>query len=248
MSVDKSELEAKAPEKEDKKTQKKPLITDKRIEIAVAALLGLTALLSAWATWIGSLHGGIQSINFTKSNNYASNATATYNSTVQLYLSDLMTWNTVSDYQLKAKVARVDGKKKEAEIYEEKADSFLKQNSSEILLDAIGKMDESMNSPFEVEGIREKYIAEAEKLYADSINHLEEGKRDNSKGDAYNLVEVIYSIVLFLLGIVGVLKDRTSRVMILLISIIGIAITTIYMCTIPLPTGFNIFNYFGILK
>ena len=42
----------------DRKTAK----TAKRLETIVAILLGITTLLSAWASWIGHLHGGIQSL------------------------------------------------------------------------------------------------------------------------------------------------------------------------------------------
>ena len=51
--------------------KKKKLFTANRIEIIVAIFLGITALLTAWATWIGSLHGGNQATNYTKSNNLA---------------------------------------------------------------------------------------------------------------------------------------------------------------------------------
>ncbi len=50
----------------------------------VAIFLGITTLLVAWAGWIGSLHGGIQSINFTKSNNLASKGNAEYNVAAQI--------------------------------------------------------------------------------------------------------------------------------------------------------------------
>ena len=33
---------------------------------------------------------------------------------------------------------------------------------------------------------------------------------------------------------------------VLFIAIIGVILATIYMCTIPLPTGFNILSFFGI--
>ena len=42
---------------------RKTIVTDKRLETVVAILLGITTLLSAWASWIGHLHGGLQSIN-----------------------------------------------------------------------------------------------------------------------------------------------------------------------------------------
>lgn len=65
---------------------KKSFFTAKKVETVVAVLLGVTTLLSAWASWIGSLHSGIQSINFTKSNNMASQGTSEYNMGMQLYL------------------------------------------------------------------------------------------------------------------------------------------------------------------
>lgn len=122
----------------------------------------------------------------------------------------------------------------------------MRQNSSQILSDAMDQMDDSMSSPFEVEGMTDKYFEESNNLIAQSQELLEEGKRDNRNGDAYNLVNVIYSVVLFLLGIVGVFKNLPNRVVVLFIAIAGVVLATIYMFTIPLPTGFNILSFFGM--
>ena len=45
------------------------------LEIIIAVFLGVTALATAWASWIGSLHGGNMSTNYTKSNNLAADGT-----------------------------------------------------------------------------------------------------------------------------------------------------------------------------
>lgn len=165
---------------------------------------------------------------------------------MQMYLSDLMAWNTAIDYQLDAEVAKMKGNEEEAKIYEDKMHYFMQQNSSQILSDAMDQMDDSMSSPFEVEGMTDKYFEESNNLIAQSQELLEEGKRDNRNGDAYNLVNVIYSVVLFLLGIVGVFKNLPNRVVVLFIAIAGVVLATIYMFTIPLPTGFNILSFFGM--
>ena len=264
MSTDNKELETIASETETEEVEeatpkKKKLFTAKRIEVITAIFLGVTALLTAWATWIGSLHGGNQATNFTKSNNLASEGNAAYNSAMQMYLSDLMAWNTAIDYQLDAEVAKMKGNEEEAKIYEDKMHYFMQQNSSQILSDAMNQMDDSMSSPFEVEGMTDKYfeesnnliaqsqeLEESNNLIAQSQELLEEGKRDNRNGDAYNLVNVIYSVVLFLLGIVGVFKNLPNRVVVLFIAIAGVVLATIYMFTIPLPTGFNILSFFGM--
>lgn len=251
MSTDNKELETIASETETEEVEeatpkKKKLFTAKRIEVITAIFLGVTALLTAWATWIGSLHDGNQATNFTKSNNLASEGNAAYNSAMQMYLSDLMAWNTAIDYQLDAEVAKMKGNEEEAKIYEDKMHYFMQQNSSQILSDAMNQMDDSMSSPFEVEGMTDKYFEESNNLIAQSQELLEEGKRDNRNGDAYNLVNVIYSVVLFLLGIVGVFKNLPNRVVVLFIAIAGVVLATIYMFTIPLPTGFNILSFFGM--
>ena len=157
-----------------------------------------------------------------------------------------MAWNTAIDYQLDAEVAKMKGNEDEAKIYEDKMHYFMQQNSSQILSDAMDQMDDSMSSPFEVEGMTDKYFEESNNLIAQSQELLEEGKRDNRNGDAYNLVNVIYSVVLFLLGIVGVFKNLPNRVVVLFIAIAGVVLATIYMFTIPLPTGFNILSFFGM--
>ena len=90
------------------------------------------------------------------------------------------------------------GSDEEAKLYEEKMEVYMNQNCSQIMVDAIAQMDEKMTSPFEVEGTVEKYFENANSLNAQSQELLEEGKRDNKNGDSYNLVNVIYSVVLFL--------------------------------------------------
>lgn len=89
--------------------ERKPILTVKRLETIVAIFLGITTLLSAWASWIGSLHGGVQSINFTKSNNMASQGTAEYNLGIQTYLADYMVWNIIREYSYDLEVAKADG-------------------------------------------------------------------------------------------------------------------------------------------
>ena len=225
--------------------KKKKFFTSNKIEIITAIFLGITALLTAWATWIGSLHGGNQATNYTKSNNLAAEGNAEYNAGMQLYLSDMMAWNTVLDYSFDAQIADLNGKTEEAQVIRSKIETYIPQNCSEIVINAVGKMTEGMTSPFEVEGVTEQYFTSANELLAQSQELLKEGQADNAHGDAYNLVNVIYSVVLFLLGIVGVFKSLPNRAVVMFIAIIGVILASIYMFTIPLPTGFNFLSFFG---
>ena len=228
---------------------RKTILTVKRLETVVAILLGITTLLSAWASWIAHLHGGIQSINFTKSNNMSARGTAEYNLDMQAYIADLMAWNSLSDYQYELEAAKADGDQTRVDLLEEKIAIFKKHNISEILADGIKWMEENgEDSPFHMPGMEEEYFASAQSKVDESQELLEEGKRDNTKGDSYMLVTVIYSLTLFLLGIVGTFKNMPNRIAVLLITVVCLVLAFAYMCTIPLPTGFENMNFFEFNK
>lgn len=232
---------------EDIKPEKKPFWTEKKIEAVVAVFLGITTLVSAWSSWIGSLHSGIQAINFTKSNNIASEGTAEYNLGMQLYLSDYMTWNTMKDYYVDLELAKNEGDQTKQKLIEEKLESFVKESASDLLVEGLEWMEKNNeDSPFKMPGLSEKYFESAQGKVDESQELLEEGQRDNTKGDSYNLASVIFSLVLFLLGIVGLFKNLPNRVALMMIAIGILILGIIYMCTIPLPTGFNPMNFFNI--
>ena len=237
--------EAVENEEKTEEGKKKPLLSQNAVEILVAIFLGITAILTAWATWIGSLHGGNQSTNYTKSNNLAAEGNSEYNAGMQLYLSDELVWNTMNEYLFDKEIALANGQKEAAELIEEKLQNYLDTNGSPILTDAYKQMTDDMASPFEVKGMREKYFEHANELLAESQEVLEEGKKDNARGDAYNLVSVIYSVVLFMLGIVGIFKRIPNRAVVLFIAVGVLIVATIYMLTIPMPTGFSLGSFFG---
>lgn len=228
---------------------RKTALAAKRIETIVAVLLGITTLLSAWAAWIGHLHGGLQSIHFTESNNTASQGTTEYNRGMQLYLADYMVWNTAKDYYYELEAAKADGDQTKIDLITEKINSFVDQNASEVLLEAVKWMEENnKDNPFLMPGMEDKYFSVARKTVDQSQELLEEGKRDNTKGDSYQLVTVIYSLTLFLLGIVGTFKNMPNRIVVLVIAVACLVFAFVYMCTIPLPTGFEKMNFFEFNK
>ncbi len=223
----------------------KKFIKEKKLEVLVAVFLGITTLLTAWAGWIGSLHGGIQAINFTRSNNLAAEGNAEYSVATQVYISDLFTWNSILDLQLDMEVAKEKGDTAEAKVIETKVEKIKHNSCSPKLLEAINNTDNKGTSPFENEEFVNGYFEKAKELSEESKQALEEGKQDNLHGDSFRLVSVLYSLVLFLLGIVGVIKDYQSRKVLFAFSVCILILAVIYMLTLPMPTGFNIANFFG---
>ncbi|MGN0364030.1 MAG: hypothetical protein ACI4ET_14480 [Bilifractor sp.] len=111
-------------------------------------------------------------------------------------------------------------------------------------IDAWLDKDNAMTSPFDQDFI-DSYFDKANELLAESQDVLEQGQKDNSNGDAFGLVSVLYSITLFLLGIAGSFSNRKHKYAIVAISMVSFILGTIYMCTIPMPTGFSLGSFFS---
>ena len=227
---------------------KKKRDPEKILEIIVAVFLGITALATAWASWIGSLHGGNQATNYATSNNLSSEGNSMYNEAAQSLMQDMMLWNEISDVLIESSYAEEKNDTEAVEKYDWKLEKLLNDNCSAELAQAITwAMEQGEDtSPFDKEGFTDSYFTDAKEMIAEADKLLEQGKKDNANGDAFGLVTVIYSVVLFLLGIVGTFKQLPNRYVILGVAIAGFLFATIFMFTIPMPTGFNILSYFGL--
>ena len=226
--------------------KEKTPISEEKLEVLIAILLGVTAILTAWAGWVGSLHGGNQATNYTQSNNLSSMGNSMYNEAAQDLMQDMLLWNTIYDYAFDAEIAELNNKPAEAELIQTKIETLIQDNCSERFAEAIdwALAQEEDVSPFDMEGYVDGYFADANAVLEEADGLLEQGKTDNANGDAYGLVTVIYSLVLFLLGIVGIFKKIPNRIVILVFAGICLVLATVYMITIPMPTGFNIMSFF----
>lgn len=246
--------------------EKKKMDKDALLELIVVIMLGITALLTAWATWIGSLHGGNQATNYTVSNNQASEGNSEYNAGVQQMNQDMVLWNDISDMQMTIMFAQEAEDQATVEKTSYQLFYKLDENLSESMANHIGwnfnlsqeeyddptatvlnwmNKEESMSSPFFDQEFVSDYFVTANELLAESQTTLDQGREDNANGDAFGLVTVIYSVVLFLLGISGSFKSIKNKYAVLAISILAFTGATIYMCTLPLPTGFSMAGFFG---
>lgn len=231
------------------------------IEIAVVILMGITALLTAWATWIGSLHGGNQATNYTLSNNLASEGNSEYNAGTQTLMQDMLLWNDIADMQFDITYAYNNDDDYTLELQSEKLYFKLYENLSDEMAAQIGwdfpdaddyvdtilewmELEEAVNTPFADEDYIASYFETANELLTESEEVLEQGKSDNANGDSFGLVTVIFSVALFLLGMVSTLKEDRNKYILLGIAVVSIVIAVIFMVTIPMPTGFSFANFF----
>ncbi len=224
--------------------EKKSGINESTLELIIAILLGVTAILTAWASWISSLHGGNQATNYTESNNLSAMGNSMYNEAAQNYMQDTLLWNTINDYMFDKELAEANGNKEAVKLIDEKIQILIEDNCTDEFAEAVNwALDEGV-TPFDKEGLEESYYKEALATIDEADKILEQGKKDNANGDAYGLVSVLYSVVLFLLGIVGIFKKLPNRMVVMIVSAVLLVIATVYMVTIPLPTNFSLLSFF----
>ena len=266
MGDEKKEIsEVKETEtKETKKAKaegKKSFLSENALEVITVILLGITALLTAWASYVGSIHGGNQATNYATSNNLSSDGNSLYNAAVQNLAQDMGIWNTISSYEVEILYAESvkDNTAIEANVW--KLQWFCEDNLPENMAAAIGydvekftdgnndtqdilawlKDDKAITTPFTQEFI-DKYFDEANAKLEEAEKVIEQGKQDNANGDKFSLVTVLYSVALFMLGIVGVFKNTTNKKIVLAVSVVCLIIAIVFMATIPLPTSGGIFG------
>ena len=236
---------AQTPDEAEELKVKKRERRDKVFETVRAVLLGVATLLVAWSTWIGSLHTGLQETHFTESNNLASSATVLYSDASELLVQDIMTWNSILDCYLDSLEAQEKGDELAQQVAEAKFEILLEECSPEFK-EAITWALEEEKSPFEKEGYIESYYTEADDLLQQSQAMLEEGKSDNLRSDRNGLATVIFSLVLFLLGIAGTFKHSSNRTMVMVLAVVFLAIGLAFMLSIDMPTGFTLGKYLAV--
>lgn len=243
---------------------KKKRSKEEILEIIVAIFLGITALATAWGSWVGSLHGGNQATNYTTSNNLAADGNARYNQAAQTMMQDMILWSEIGDLQMDIQFSQtyedeITVQMDSYKLYYKCMEQLSETMAEQIAWDFDTYMDmepeaavlawmtneQALTSPFSSQEYVDAYFADANEVLAQSEEVLAQGKQDNANGDAFGLATVIYSVVLFMLGIAGTFKNLPNRTLIVAVAILGFVAATVYMMTIPMPTGFHIASFFG---
>lgn len=174
----------------------------KRLEIWIAALLGVVAIITAFATYKAVLEDGDTLARFNEGVRLNQDATAQDAEGTQQYTTD----QSIYLEFIKSDLA---GDSQEAAYFRTTLFSPELEESVKWLEESAD--DDEKVSPFQEDSpyTRPEW-AEAEKLRGQSADKFEEASVHDEDGDKYVLATVILSISLFLLGIAGV--NRQYRV------------------------------------
>ena len=215
----------------------------------VAIMLAICALTTAWATWIGDLHASDQDSNYAKAERLDTEANASYNLNSQLYVAIFNLWTHVYEVNSEIKALESAGDTQGADAKREQMNAYIEtncpnyQNIKSAIYTALEKGGSA--TPFD-EYPQASFFADSEKLSQEATEAREDGNRCNLANDSYGLVSVLYSLCLFLFGMVGFYKQRLPRRIVFSVGVFVFVIATAYMISLPLPDNFDFANYFKL--
>ena len=217
----------------------------------VAIMLAICALTTAWATWIGDLHGSDQDSNYAKAERLNTEANSSYNLNAQLYIAVFNVWTHVYDLNAEIQLLESAGNTQEANAKREQMNSYIEtncpdyENFKSAVYTALEKG--GTTTPFD-EYPESSFFADSEKLAEEAAQAREDGNRCNLANDSYGLVSVLYSLCLFLFGMVGFYKQRLPRRIVFTVGVVVFVVATVYMCSLPLPDNFDFANYLKLSR
>ena len=215
----------------------------------VAIMLAVCALTTAWATWIGDLHESDQDSNYAKAERLDTEANSSYSLNAQLYVATFNFWTHVYEMNAEVKSLESAGDEAGANAKREQMNSYIETNCPDYknFKSAVYTALEKGGSatPFD-EYPQSSFFADSEKLADEASQAREDGNNCNLANDSYGLVSVLYSLCLFLFGMVGFYKQRLPRRIVFVVGLFVFVVATLYMLSLPLPENFDFANYFKL--
>ncbi len=238
-------------ESENKTLREKIMATLLNLNTITAIMLAFCALTTAWASWIGDLHGSDQDANYAKAQRLNTEADASYNLNSQTYIAAFNVWTYVYNEDAEIKTLEKEGDAQAAANKRENLNNYIETNCPDYenfkgaIYTALEKGGTA--TPFD-EYSQESFFADSEQLANDAAQARADGDRCNLANDSYGLASLLYSLCLFLFGMVGFYKHLTQRKIVFAVGVVVFVIATVYMLSLPLPDGFNFANYFKLIQ
>ena len=172
-----------------------------RLEIVIATLLGLAAVLVAVTGYQAALRDGDSIKSFNEGIRSTNDANAFFNEAVQVVNRDQGLFLEF------AKASQEDSEELAQYLLTNIMDENLQVATNEWLEDESNEI----LTPLEAPSYELPQQAEAERLTDETDRQFAEAVRLDNEGDDYGLVGVIVASSLFFLGIAGVMRSRTIK-------------------------------------
>ena len=225
----------KMESKKEHKMEEKSAKFNKTFELVVAILLGITAVITAWSAWQGSLYDSTQAKYYTIGNATLADGNARWNEASQTLAQDMNTWNQISALQVDLDYAQSRGDTDTVEASQYKLDMLMYGVSDELTAGIEwANAQENYATPFEKDGFIDTYYADASTVMDEGYTQIDQGDEANNWADKLGLVSVILAVVLFMLGIVGVFQSKQTKIIIASVSVAALIFGVAIMLQVPI--------------
>jgi len=181
-----------------------------RIEIIAAALLGLAAVLTAYAAYFGALAGGDALKGYTQSSRTTADANGFYNDYSQTYSADQALFLQYRLLVLKGDQVSADEIKDTMFSDELTAatDAWLQQPAD----------DNAMATPLGMKEYVVQSFIDAEQLTDQADKEFNDAQKIDDQGDNFDLAAVYLAVSLFFAGMAALFKVRRLQLVMLVLA------------------------------
>ena len=201
-----------------------------KLEVIITILLGTATILGALAAYFSALWGGEQQSNYTKSLAETNKANTIYldaiNDLTSLQMSDMKDDLIYSEWK-----QHVEKGDPDAQYYFIKLSEGLQKD----LLDDPADVSEYEKEQAENLEVIQKRLNESEDNLKKADEIMQKGQDANRYSDDFTLCTVLFTIVLFFLGIASLKTKESIQKTYVIIAVIVLLLSLIKMVTIPFP-------------
>lgn len=170
------------------------------IEIAAAALLGIAAVLTAYAAYNGALAGGDALKGYTQSSMTTADANGFYNDYAQTYAADQALF-------LQYRLLQLKGDDESADEIRSIMFSDELNVATEAWL-AQPQDDNAMATPLDMPDYKVQALTDAEEMTTQADAEFAEAQKIDDMGDKFDLAAVFLAVSLFFAGMAALFKVR----------------------------------------
>lgn len=218
------------------------------LQVVIAILLAITALLTAYATWMSQLHASNEAANYAYAGRLSTEATTLAIEDSILLANDMSIWYEITSLQAQHEYYEKYGDDTAAKLTTRQIERLINACNPEFAEACRNAMEKGGEaSPFD-EVSTNDYYAEAIEKAGEATSVRQTGDTDNLDSDSYGLALVIYSFVMFLLGVAGVWSERSAKRVLVVASFVMLIVGVCYTLLLPMPTDFDFSAYWSRLR
>lgn len=201
-------------------------LTDRHVEWITAVMLAMVTLATAWCGYQASQWNGEQSITFGRANAARVESTRSENMALQRQSVH------VALFVEYASAVSTDNDNLAEFLFERFPPELKTATEAWLALRPLENAD-APPSPFDMSEYALPERAEAEELEAQAAAYFLEGLENDTRGDRYTLMTVVFAMVLFFLGISGQFAGRGPRLALIGLSAVIFVIGVLIVATFP---------------